>query len=242
MYTWDHVIAVIVCIFAPVLAFTARQISSEEIKLESEDKIRLYHSNSLLLIVFALIVATTWRFPHRTLPALGLDRPVWHPYVFIFLFIIFLFYAMDLFFQYGTKKKREKTLSQRHRIFSFIPVDKNEMIHFAFLAIAAGISEEIIFRGYLIHYMVFWTGVTFNGILVACLFSSLLFAFLHGYQGVASMAKIFFIALMFCGVFVFSQSLIIVIVAHALIDIFSGLVGVYLVKGMDQEAEGESEG
>ena len=81
-----------------------------------------------------------------------------------------------------------------------------------------------------------------NGIIIACLFSSLLFAFLHGYQGVASMAKIFFIALMFCGVFVFSQSLIIVIVVHALIDIFSGLVGVYLVRGMDQEAEGESEG
>ena len=241
MFTWDHVIAAIICVFAPIMAFTARQISSEDIKLEPQDKIRLYHSNSLLLIVFALIVTTTWRFPHRTLIALGLDWPVWHPYVFIFLFFIFLFYVLDIFFQYGTRKRREKTYQQRHKIFSFIPTDKNELTHFAFLALAAGISEEIIFRGYLVHYMVFWTGGTTNGIISACLFSSALFAFLHGYQGVSSMAKIFFIALMFCGVFIFSHSLVIVIIVHALIDILSGLVGVYHVKDMGPETEGERE-
>ncbi|MEO6133367.1 MAG: type II CAAX endopeptidase family protein [Saprospiraceae bacterium] len=237
MYTLDHVMAVIICIFAPIMALTARKISTEEIKLLPEDKIRLYHSNGLLLIVFGLIVTTAWRIPNRPLPGLGLDLPVWHPYVFIFLMIVLVFYFFDIFFQYGNRKWREKTYQERHKVFSFVPADSNEMFHFVFLALAAGIGEEIIFRGYLIHYLIWWTGNTAEGILLACLFSSGLFAFLHGYQGIKSMIKIFFLALVFCGIFIYSQSLIIVIVVHALIDIISGLIGVYLIKELGEEPE-----
>ena len=31
MHTWDHVMAVIICIFAPIMALTARSVSNEEI-------------------------------------------------------------------------------------------------------------------------------------------------------------------------------------------------------------------
>lgn len=240
MHTWDHVMAVIICIFAPIMALTARKISTEEIKLLPKDKIRLYHSNGLLLIVFGLIVATIWRLPNRPLSGIGLDLPVWHPYIFILLIIVVAFYFFDLFFQYGSRKWREKTYQERHKVFSFVPSDNKEMFHFAFLALAAGIGEEIIFRGYLIHYLVWWTGTDFSGILVACLFSSSLFAFLHGYQGVKSMLKIFFLAFIFSAIFIYSQSLLIVILLHTLIDIFSGLVGVFLIKELGKEAESES--
>ena len=239
MHTWDHVIAVIICVFAPILALTSRNFASEDIKLEAGDKIRLYHSNALLLTVFALIVTTTWRIPHRSLTSLGLDWPVWHPFVPIFLMIIALFYGLDIFLQYGSRKWRESTFQQKHKIFSFIPVDGKELIHFSLLAVAAGIGEEVVFRGYLIHYLIYWTGNTPTGILGACLFSSALFAFLHGYQGIKSMAKIFFIALMFCGIYIYSQSLLLVIVVHALIDIFSGILGVHFIRVMTREREGE---
>jgi membrane protease YdiL (CAAX protease family) len=46
---------------------------------------------------------------------------------------------------------------------------------------------------------------------------------------------IFFLAMMFCGIFIYSQSLVIVIIVHALIDSFSGLVGIYLLKDMKHE-------
>jgi len=238
MHIWDHVMAVIICVFAPIMAFTARKISTEEIKLLPQDKIRLYHSNGLLLIVFGLIVVTTWRLPGRTLAGLGLDWPVWNLYVFLFLLVVGLFYFFDIFFQYGSRRWRERTYQERHKVFSFVPADTNEMLHFTFLAFAAGIGEEIIFRGYLIHYITYWTDNSFTGITVACFFSSALFAFLHGYQGVKSMFKIFFLALMFCGIFVYSQSLWLVIIVHALIDVFSGLIGIYLIKELGKEPEG----
>lgn len=235
MSIWDHVVAGVICILAPVLAFTTRKVSTEEIQLESEDKIHLYHSNALILVVFALVVVTAWRIPGRSLTALGFDWPVWHPLVPLLLIAVFLFYSIDIFLQYGTKQKRAKTYERRHKAFAFIPTDRKELSHFILLALAAGIAEEIIFRGYLIHYMVYWTGNNVSGIILACIFSSVLFAFLHGYQGIVSIIKILFLTLLFCGIFILSESLLIVILIHAIIDMISGIIGSYLVKDINQK-------
>ena len=172
MGTWDHVVATIICILAPVLALTSRKIVVEDIKLESADKVGLYHSNSLLLIVFSLIVITAWRLPNRSLNGLGFDWPTWHPIVPILLIAIAVFYFIDIFLQYGSRKKRERSISKKHASFAFVPSDTKELAHFVFLAIAAGIGEEIIFRGFLINYLISWMGNDFWSITVACLASS----------------------------------------------------------------------
>lgn len=237
MNIYDHVVAVIICILAPVLAFTSRRIVSEDITLESEDKIRLYHSNGLLLIVFALIVTTMWRVPGRPLTGLGIDFVTWHPAIPLLVLGIFIFYFLDMFFQYGVKRWREQTLKRRHKAMTFIPANGKELSHFIFLSVAAGIGEEIIFRGFLINYLLHWTGNDTIGIVVACIFSSALFAFLHGYQGMRSMIKIFILAMLFSAIFVFSKSLLIVIFIHAIIDIISGLVGIFVLRNTEQKSE-----
>lgn len=235
MNAWDHVVAGIICILAPLLALTSRKITIDDISLESEEKIRLYHSNALLLTVFALVLATSWRIPGRPLEGLGLVWPVWHPYLVPVLITIFMFYFLDIYFQYGTRRRRERTFSQKSRAFAFVPTINKEVIHFVFLAVAAGIGEEIIFRGFLINYILYWTGTGLAGIIVASMVSSGLFAFLHGYQGFQSMAKIFLLSLLFSAVFILSQSLLIVIIVHALIDTISGLISVYLMKTINDE-------
>ncbi|HEX5112066.1 MAG TPA: CPBP family intramembrane glutamic endopeptidase [Saprospiraceae bacterium] len=237
MNAWDHVVAGVICIFAPILAYSSRRVKVEEIQLEPEDKIKLYHSNAMLLIVFGLVVITLWRIPGRSFVGLGFEWPRSHPLVILMLVMVFLFYALDIFFQYGLKRWRIRTLEKRNNSLSFVPSDKNELLHFSFLALAAGIGEEIIFRGYLIHYLLHWTGNSPIGILYACLISSLLFAFLHGYQGIASMIKIFFISMLFAGIFVYSHSLLIVILIHTFIDLLSGWIGILLLKNVDVEKD-----
>ncbi len=241
MNVWDHVVAAVICIFAPILAYSSRRVRVEEIRLEPEDKIKLYHSNALLLIVFALVVITLWRIPGRSFLGLGFDWPHSHPMVTILLIIAFLFYGLDIFFQYGFKRWRDRTLEKRNTSLSFVPANRTELLHFAFLALAAGIGEEIIFRGYLIHYMLHWTGNSPIGILYACLVSSALFAFLHGYQGWSSMIKIFFISMLFAGIFVFSQSLLIVILIHTFIDLISGWLGISLLKNIKEQEDSKEE-
>lgn len=234
MGLWDHLVAAVICIFAPVLAMSSRRIAAEDVQFDAEDKIRLYHSNALLLFVFALVIVTTWRIPGRSLHALGFGWPQWNVWVIVLLIAVCLFYMLDLFFQYGLRRWRQKSLQQRQQTISFVPENKNELFHFSFLALSAGISEEIIFRGYLMHYLVFWAGQTPTGMIIASFFSSALFAFLHGYQGGKAMVKIFFLAMLFSAIFIMSQSLWVVILLHALIDIFSGWIGIYLVREMRQ--------
>ena len=227
MYVWDHVVAAVICILAPVLALTSRRISTEELTLESGDKIHLYHSNSLLLVVFSLVVLTTWRIPGRPITGIGLDWPSWHPLILLLLLGVFVLYSLDIFFQYGNQRRRERTMASRQKSFAFVPTDWRELSHFLVLALAAGIGEEIIFRGYLIHYLVYWTGGEFNGVVLASVASSTLFAFLHGYQGVIPMLKIFVLSLLFSAIFVLSRSLLIVILVHVLIDVISGIAMVH---------------
>ena len=197
MGTWDHVVATIICILAPVLALTSRKMAVEDIRLESSDKVGLYHSNSLLLIVFSLIVITAWRLPNRSLTGMGFDWPQWHPIVPVLLIFIVFLYFLDFLLQYGSRRRRMRALSKKHGSLAFVPSDSKELAHFIFLAIAAGIGEEIIFRGFLINYLISWVGNDFWGITIASLSSSALFAFLHGYQGWKSMVKIFVFSVLF---------------------------------------------
>jgi membrane protease YdiL (CAAX protease family) len=241
MNAWDHVVAAVICIFAPILAYTSRRVRVEEIQLEPEDKIKLYHSNAMLLMVFGLVVITLWRIPGRSFMGLGFEWPHHHPLVLLLMIMVCLFYGLDIFFQYGLKRWRIRTLEKRNSSLSFVPVNKNELLHFSFLALAAGVGEEIIFRGYLIHYLLYWTGNTPLGILYACFISSALFAFLHGYQGAASMIKIFFISMLFAGIFVYSHSLLIVILVHTFIDLISGYIGILLLKNVDLEKDSSEE-
>jgi membrane protease YdiL (CAAX protease family) len=241
MHITDHIVAAIICIFAPMLAFSSRRISAEDIQFNPGDKIKLYHSNALLLVVLALVVATVWRVPGRSMEGLGFVWPDWNPWVTLLISAIFIFYAVDVFLQYGLRRWREKTLQERNRALTFVPADNKEFVHFIFLALAAGIGEEIIFRGYLIHYVVFWTGNTPEGIVAACLFSSALFAFLHGYQGFRSMVKIFVLATLFAAIFVLSNSLLIVILVHTVIDILSGWLGIYMYRNIPEKESSEQD-
>ncbi|MDQ3017770.1 MAG: hypothetical protein M3R25_13750, partial [Bacteroidota bacterium] len=121
MKIYDHVLAVIICVLAPVLALASRRVSTDDLILTSDEKIRLYHSNGLLLVVLALIATTVWRLPGRPLQGLGIEMATPHPYLAILILIIFLFYAADIFIQYGTQKKRLQTIERRSKSLSFIP-------------------------------------------------------------------------------------------------------------------------
>lgn len=237
MNLYDHVVAGIICLLAPLLAFSSRQLTHEEIRLESQDKIRLYHSNGLLLIIFALVVVTLWRIPDRPLSAIGFDLISWHPWIVPVVLSIFILYALDFFLLYGSRKRRAKTIEKKQLKIAFIPVDKKELIHFCFLALTASIGEEVIFRGFLINYLISWTGTATWGLAVASIFSSALFAFLHGYQGIPSMIKIFFLSLLFSLLFLLTGSLIMVIVIHAIIDLMSGFIGIHMLKQVPEDQE-----
>lgn len=225
MHFPDHVVGAMICIIAPLLVAGSRRMGEEEFSFGPDDKIRLYHQNALFLTVVALAVITVWRIPGRSLAWMGFSMPVWSGYAWWVLVAIGLFYLGDLAAQYFMHK-RDAWQEARKGAGMILPATNRELGHFLFLSVAAGVGEEIIFRGFLMHYLVFWFGHTPTDTLAAGFFSAVIFARLHGYQGWVAMIKILFLAMLFAALFVLTRSLWPVIIIHALIDMVSGWLGV----------------
>ena len=101
MMVLDHVLAFIICVVAPFVTFSSQGMLMEDIQFDQKDKIKLYHSNALFLVIMGLLVISVWRITGKTMASLGFDTPIWNQTVLILTGFVILFYCLDLFFQYG---------------------------------------------------------------------------------------------------------------------------------------------
>lgn len=92
------------------------------------------------------------------------------------------------------------------------------------VSLSAGICEELLFRGFLIHYL-----QADLGVVAAVLISSLLFGLFHFYQGWQGVLKTALVGLFLALVYLWTGSLWIVIVLHFVYDAFAGQL-YYLVN------------
>lgn len=104
----------------------------------------------------------------------------------------------------------------------FLPRKPIEIALWIIVSISAGISEEIAFRGYFQHQFGSLTG---NQWAAVCL-QGVLFGIGHGYQGTQAMVRIAIIGIAFGALAAWRRSLRAGIMAHALGDILSGIVGI----------------
>jgi membrane protease YdiL (CAAX protease family) len=99
------------------------------------------------------------------------------------------------------------------------PQTPREDCLFDMVAITAGVCEEILYRGLLLA-----TLVSLVGTWPAVAITSLIFGLGHAYQGISGIAKTGLVGLVLALLTVFSGSLFIAIVLHAVIDLASGRV------------------
>lgn len=90
---------------------------------------------------------------------------------------------------------------------------------FGVVSVSAGVCEEIVYRGLLLA-----TLVPLVGTWPAVVLSSCIFGLGHAYQGIAGIAKTSLVGLVFALLTVFSGSIFIAILLHAVIDLTSGRV------------------
>jgi membrane protease YdiL (CAAX protease family) len=94
-----------------------------------------------------------------------------------------------------------------------------ELLLAGLLVLVVAVSEEIIFRGYLILRLRGVTGSTFGSVLL----SALIFSLGHGYEGSAGVVTVGFMGLFFALVYLWRGSLVAPVVIHFLQD-FTGIV------------------
>ncbi|MFZ1750781.1 MAG: CPBP family intramembrane glutamic endopeptidase [Saprospiraceae bacterium] len=197
--------------------------SNEEIASFIPPKKHLFYTNGLMLIIGALLVLSSWNMSERSWSVLGVSTPSINIYGVISMVVLAVFYISDMLYSWFNRPY----LSDKMKDMSFvIPLNWLEYRHYIFLAFAAGICEEIIFRGFLINYMAHLLGDIPYSYIIAIIIPSVVFAISHLYQGWWAVIKIFIIAILLGLIYFYSASLLWVIIIHIAIDLISGLVGI----------------
>lgn len=99
----------------------------------------------------------------------------------------------------------------------FMPSSRNEEKWFKGVSVSAGLTEELIFRGYLLWYLQHFVNIWW-----AAAGAIVLFGLAHLYQGLKMLPGILMISAVAVFLYLYTQSLLIPIVFHIAIDAFQG--------------------
>ena len=103
---------------------------------------------------------------------------------------------------------------------ALMPHTRGELKVFSFLAVSAGVCEEIVYRGFVVWFAAMWIGL-FPAVIV----SSILFGLGHLYLGGKHVLRTAIIGMVFAGIVVASASLWPAIVIHTMVDLIGGDIG-----------------
>lgn len=132
-------------------------------------------------------------------------------------FTLILFGGLQCFLKPGAAAFYTRALA---RLSYLLPATHTERLWFAALSLSAGFCEELIFRGFLLRYLVGDLAIHHGiGLLGAILASSLVFGLNHLYQGRSEILKTGFVGLSLACVAALTGGLALPILLHAAVDL-----------------------
>ena len=228
-FNWfDHLIFFVVCVFLPGMALMSANGPEIDIRPNLPEKKHIYFSNGLMLWIGALLVITNWNWVGRSWELLGVNWPTISTTVIIMCSLLLVIYAFDSFWNVLNYDKQHKEEEASAMLEQVLPESWKEYGQFIFLAISAGVCEEIVYRGFLVNYFLEITRSFTFGPYLAIIIPSIIFSVSHLYQGWLNVVKIFSLSILFCGIFLFSHSLLLVVAIHVFVDLASGALVTYM--------------
>lgn len=198
-------------------------------------RLTLWKSWMGMLWALSLVAALLWIYLHRPWALLGLHLPTgWRIWTAVGVALaVFALYAPTISKLSRISAERKTTLRTRFGGHAeMLPQTQQELAWFIALSLTAGFCEELVFRGYLI-----WAFHTVVGLSTAAALSCLVFALAHSYQGVGGIIKTGAIGALLTVMFLAFDSLIPVIVIHALIDVAQGVVAWLVLRQAPTERQ-----
>ena len=224
---WDHLFVVIVFFAYPFYAWRSYPSFVDSVRRKGESaKIAGYRETIAAWLAFSAALVVVWLGHGRTWADLGLR---WgDPLRFA------LGSAFCLAFLWITHRQMRK-LARRGAsavadhlgdVRFFMPRTRRELGWFRAMAVNAGVTEELICRGFLLWYLEPYVGLTWAAVLAV-----VAFALAHAYQGVANLPALTLASAGFVGLYLWTGSLLVPILFHALVDIIQGNV---LARGLGE--------
>ena len=186
------------------------------------NRLRLYARTMIVLWSLAALCVLSWRVAGFDLASLGFKVPSgWRAWVSFG--VVGLAIAQLGFVVYRAAVSEEARENVRRKLESgarldlIMPGSAREHRRFRWLALTAGTTEEIIFRGFLIG-----TLAMVLPLWVAAAVATLVFVLAHAYQGTTGMLRTIPISALLAVLFVIGGSLWPVMLLHAAADLIGG--------------------
>ena len=201
----DHVFVALVAITAPLSGLWAyRRMTASLAAGDARARARGYRRAIWLELDGAVVILLLWAVSGR--PGGALLSLAWLP---------------DGWWTGAALRGNETGLAaarkQMTSVEGLLPHTANELKLFLAVSLAAGVGEEIVYRGYLLPY--------FDGLVGpagAVLASSLMFGVGHAYQGAAGIVRTGIVGLLYAGAYVATDNLLAPMLLHVVIDATSG--------------------
>jgi membrane protease YdiL (CAAX protease family) len=218
----QHLLALFLIVVAPVWDHFATQ----HLKGSTESRVKIAYYRAMLIIGWMATVIALVTVGWRAILTfdVGATNPWWllqrggaRTFVAGVLIGLLLMIALSALQARRSSAIREKMEKAFLRLSFILPLTGEERIWWIFVSLTAGICEEILYRGFLIHY--FLAAPFHVGVLVAVIASSVIFGAAHLYQGVAGVISTAILGLLFSAIFLTTGTLAVPMILHALIDL-----------------------
>jgi uncharacterized protein len=219
----DHLVAVLLILVWPGYGFMthARALRAIANDVSGRERIKTYRRMMAREWAAAILVILVWLASGRPWADLGLGAPGGRGFL---IGIALPVAAAAFFFTQLVSLSKNAALRADFQTkvaggaFAFLPRTDEETANFSWLAVSAGVCEEIAYRGFLIWYLAAAFGMPLGAGL-----SAVIFGVAHAYQGPSGILKTGIVGLILAGLYLLSGSLWLSILLHATIDLSMAL-------------------
>lgn len=236
--TWlDHILVVGLAAVLPLLGWMSiRKIRAAIANgIPYTVRVRDYRNNMLVLWSVTFVMLAVWFVSERDAAAVGLripDSALAGQLTAVALFTLIVAYSIGLLRKVLRSSETADQIIQATRDFSFaMPHTRRDLRWFYGLSITAGVTEELLYRGFLLAYL-----AAFFPVWLAVLLSAVVFGAAHAYQGPKGVLQVTFLGAAFAIMYVASGSLLLPIIAHIAVDVLNGTAMQHAYSGRDDGA------
>jgi membrane protease YdiL (CAAX protease family) len=224
----DHLLFVVLAVVFPVRTalFGLRPLRRAAETDLPRVKLAVYRRAIVLQWTVVALVAVLWLVTHRSWSALGLVPRLGGGLLGVVagLAVIVAVLVRQGYLQPADDASLEHVRQRTRHLERMLPTTLRERSWFFALAGTAGVCEEVLYRGYLIWYLVAWTWLfaPHSSFLMAAVASSLLFGAGHAYQGARGILLTAVVGGFLAAVYWITRSLFAGMLIHALMDLHAG--------------------
>ena len=215
---WDHLFVVLVFFVSPLYSWRSYPSFVEKVRTVGESaKVAGYRETLAIWLVFSALLVGIWIGLGRSWADLGV---LWGEPRRLLLGAGLGLVLLTITYQQMRKLSSvdpRAVAEQLGDLDVVLPRTRRELAWFRAVAINAGLTEELIFRGFLLWYLQPLVGLGWAAVLAVAVFT-----LAHAYQGVGNVPALLAASAGFVGLYLLSGSLLLPILVHAIADIVQG--------------------